>query len=323
MPRAIAVLDSNIYRSLSEEALVALMEKERQVSVVASPCYQVVQELMAHLVPGDPEYGLCHAALSRMGRHCRYFNGYSYMFKFVADGLDQVAVAVFGRPVGDPAMPEVLAGLLGDIVEGCVLRNPEAFAADFAEIARHVRDARTDFAAAVRGIESELAAHLIGADDQERGLRDSGRRAVICKALESNSVLEGPAGMIYRQLAEWLDLPTNPLPPAGVARIVEGFPTPLRFFNRVVKGCICDGWRVEGKKRLGVAHDVRISFLISADARASGVPIWLVTDDQLIHDAAAAAGLANRVLQGPTYLDLLADADAIRALAEETSAKTT
>jgi hypothetical protein len=305
MPRLIAVFDTNIYRELSDDTLVDLMARERAVSVVASPCYQVVHELMAHLVPCDGEYNWCYAALARLGRHCRYFDGRRFMLSFQADGLDQVAVSLFGRPAGDPGIPEDLAGLIGHVVEGNVSRAPEAYESAFTEIARHVRATRKDFAAAIHSIEADLAINTFGVTDLGDVLAHPLARRRICDALEKDTMLDGPAGMIYRQVAEWLNLPSASLPPAAIAKIVDEFPTPLRFFNRVVKGCICDGWRIDGPKRLGVAHDVRISFLVSDHARIGGTPICLVTEDKLIHEAAASAGLAPRVLRRGDYEDLL------------------
>lgn len=122
MPRLVSVLDSNVYRSINDGDLHRLIALERSRSVISSPCYPVVQELLAHLaLDQDPDFASCYAGLSRLGAHCRRYDGQRYYLVFLADAIEQVADLLFSTYVTDPTVPAQYAELVGDIVEGeCV-----------------------------------------------------------------------------------------------------------------------------------------------------------------------------------------------------------
>ena len=128
-------------------------------------------------------------------------------------------------------------------------------------------------------------------------------------------MLEALAAMLVRQVNQGGQLTPEELR-AAVARTVARYPTPLQFLARIVRGYICEGWQLDGRKRLGISFDVRISFLVSGYSQIRAAPLLLVTDDNLIHDAARAAGIADRVLRASEYRSLLDDSEAVFALQE-------
>lgn len=310
MPRLVSIYDTNAYRGLSGSALDDLMALEQRRSVVARPCYQVVQELIAHLAdPKDPDFTSSYAAIRRLGIHCRRYDGSRYYLSFVADGLDQVAMSIFKRPLADDQLPESYAALVGDLVDGRVEADWEAYRPGFREVAESVASNRQAFADAILGIASSLAVGF-GFSDGSLGavLADPERRKVLCGAFDKDEVLEGPAGMIIRGLAEETGTSPDQIPPDAQSRILTEYATPLRFFNRILKGHICDGWQLHGPKRIGIGYDVRISFLITQH-RLEGAPVCLVSDDKLIHEAAKAAGGGLHVIRLDGYKKMLAADD--------------
>ncbi|MGH7623655.1 MAG: hypothetical protein ACREMU_15035, partial [Gemmatimonadaceae bacterium] len=66
-----------------------------------------------------------------------------------------------------------------------------------------------------------------------------------------------------------------------------------------VRNIVCEGYKLENHR--SIAHDVRISFLVTGFASFDGVPVRLVTKDRSIHDAAAAAGTATLVFRTSDY----------------------
>lgn len=161
------------------------------------------------------------------------------------------------------------------------------------------------FSSAVRGIAERLARGLGFSDGSLSAiLADKPRRAVLCRAFDSEGSLEGPAGMVYRQAAELVTgRAQDVLPGEAVQRILKAFPKPMRFFNQVLKKVVCEGMNIE--RRDSVAFDVRISFLASRQASLLGAPVRLVTDDRLIHAAAHAAGVAHCVQHLRAYFHSL------------------
>jgi hypothetical protein len=296
---------------MSDRDLDQLMRGERMRSVVAATCYPVVQELLAHLADkNDPDFRSCHAALRRLGLHCHRFNGDHYI-EFLADPLDQVLVLLFPGASVDPSIPRQYGELIGNIVQGAVDTNWESHQPVFEEMAVTVREARELFTFAVRGVVERLARNL-GFKDGSLSplLADRERRRVLCGAFDSEGSLEGPAGMVYRQVAEIATgKPPAEIPRAALQRILKLFRTPMRFINQVLKKVICDGMNIERKD--SIAFDVRISFLLSGDAIIRGAPVRLVTDDGLIHEAAKAAGVPERVQRYGAYLESLKTGDGI------------
>src|ERR1019366_3434438 len=236
--------------------------------------------------------------------HCRFYDGQRYQLRFLADALDQVAMSIFRRPLVDPMVADQFAGLVGDVVEGDVTADWSAFRFALEEVAEGVRESRATFSEEMRAIATRLALGFGFADgDLSAVLADKQRRKVLCEAFESDTALDGPAQMVYRQVAEALCVEVGEFPPDAIAQITRTFPTPLRFFNQVLKKTICDGWNLE--KRGSIAHDLRISFLASGYARVDGCPVCLVTDDGLIHEAAQCAGTTSYVLRLDEYRGLL------------------
>jgi hypothetical protein len=300
------VFDTNVYRALGDTDLANIMADERKRSVIANPCYQVVQELVAHLADqADPEFSACHSGLDRLGRHCRTFDGSRFQLRFPADALDQVAMSVFGQGLSESVIPDEYAAIVGNVVDGAVAADWETHRSIFGEIAKDVRLSRAAFASEMRAIVGRLASSFgFPEGDLSAVLADQARRKVLSNAFDSDDLLDGPAQMLYRQIARTLRVSFDEFPPAAISQIRTTFPTPLRFMNQILKKAIFDGLNLE--KRASLGHDLRISFLASGSAKVDGCPVCLVTDDGLIHDAAAGAGTSAYVVRLDDYRRTLA-----------------
>jgi hypothetical protein len=262
MPRMVSVLDTNVYRSIGDDGLTELMALERGRSVIGGVSYQVAQELVAHLASrDDPDFGSAYAALLRLARHCKRYDGRPVLF-FLADGLDQVARSIFGRQLSGEDVPESYAGLIGDIVDAKMPQDWPRFRLPLEEVRSLVQSNRETFVAAVRGIASDLAARWgLPGGTLDMVLADQARRRLLCRLLVSDDAIRGIAGMTYRQIATMAQVEIGDAPPdEAIDLILERFPTPLRLFATVMQKTLCENYNLE--RRNSVAYDTRISFLV-------------------------------------------------------------
>jgi len=297
-----SVFDTNVYRRLTDDQLAELMALERARSVIGGACYQVCEELLAHLArPDDPEFAYCRAGLRRLALHCQHYDGRPVL-RFLPDALDQVARSVHGRALDDgDDIAASFGALIGSVVEADGADDWAALRPALGEVSARVVASRAAFTRGVREIASKFDRRLeLRGGNIESILKNRERRAALIRALESEESCRAVAGMFYRSAAASLGMTVLGAPSTGIVnQIMARFPTPPRAFARVVRKAICDGFDVE--KHETIAYDVRISFLVTGFANFDGVAVRLVTGDRDIHDAATAAGTASVVFWPDDY----------------------
>lgn len=84
------------------------------------------------------------------------------------------------------------------------------------------------------------------------------------------------------------------------------FPFQLRLYNVVAARVIREGLDMSRRRNRNWVWDWMIAFSTSVGAYVDGVPIWLVTDDQLILEVAAESGARRVVRTVAEYEGLLA-----------------
>ena len=87
--------------------------------------------------------------------------------------------------------------------------------------------------------------------------------------------------------------------------VKEAFPVPLHLFNTLVRNIVENGLDMTKKKRANYLWDFHIAFSTGTGANIDGVPIWLVTDDREILNAAATAGATQNVKSFDEYTHVL------------------
>jgi hypothetical protein len=95
-------------------------------------------------------------------------------------------------------------------------------------------------------------------------------------------------------------------------RLAETFPLPMRVFNAFLYRVISRGLDASAPEVANSIWDLQLSMSVPASSRVSQTPVWLVTTDTLIHDAAEAAGAGHLVHDLAAYKQLQADGDALR-----------
>jgi hypothetical protein len=264
----------------------------------------VLLELLAHL--GDPEdlsYDVCKSACCAAVHHCLMplpEGGHSVA---IAPNTDlQLCTALWGQVPG-----ELVAN--DDFIRALALRVSEdpsevaldTFRDELCRVAEKFAETEREFA---KGTEPhlmssvEVAARDLGYVGDRSELRqqylkyldtkpafEAVARAHVLRARDHTTLGEGEAGVDDR--ARW---------------VADAFEVAIRVYLEMVKKILTSNWVLGlGGKGANLLWDMQVGFLVGQDHRCQGRPIWVVTGDRDIVDAAAAAGAGDVILDYGEY----------------------
>jgi hypothetical protein len=308
VPRLYVVCDTNVYRSLGAERFKELRARERTHSVVAKASYWVVHELVAHLASReDPSYTRSLAAVRRLAEHCTQYDGSRTLIGFLGDTeehIDEIILHI--PPKHDQA--EAYGQLVLGIAHAASPEDSERYQSRIEEVAANVANQEEAQVSRFQRILSSMNEQLtekLGVTDpirQTPGLADR-----MAQKIESDEGMRGAAEMMVRSAAMRRSVELTLEEKRELEeRMLSVFPFQLRLYNAVAARVVRQGIDMSSRRNRNWVWDWMVAFSTSVVAHVEGVAIWLITDDQLILDAAADADARGVVHTVPEYEALLA-----------------
>jgi hypothetical protein len=291
MPALTVILDTNLYRSLSDPAFDELTQRERALSVRAVGNYYVATEFLSHLADRcDPVFTIAFRSLQRLWRHTKTYNGAQYVTN-LGEPLDrQVAYLILGwTPDNAARSGHDMGSLIGELVNadpGCL---PGSFSPLLQGFNGLVRDTEAAFA---DGLFSTVVKTLVPAATTWFDVtNDSEIRSQLLTAMEAGRGLDYVAETFVRRVAAEHGIRVSDTDmPAKVKLLRSIFPFPVHLYDRLIRRIVENGLDMTKKKRANSIWDLHIAFATGKGAELDGSPVWLVTDDGDMLEAAAAAG---------------------------------
>jgi len=306
MPRLYVVFDTNVYRTLGADRFTKLRKSERAHSVIGRASYWVIHELVAHLANReDAAFARSLAALRRLAEHCSYYDGSRTVVGFLGDTEEHLDEIIFQIPsTRDEA--QAYGQLIGALVSAATPDDWKPYQAAIEQIAENVVRLEEANVERFRRILASMNGKL-GASDAIR--RTTGLADAIAKMILSQAGMQGAAEMMVRSAAMRRGLTLSEETECElVERMLTIFPFQLRLYNAVAARVVREGIDMGGSANRNWVWDWMVAFSTSVVAHVDGIPIWLVTDDTLILDAASASGprsVVRSLTQYEAVLELL------------------
>jgi hypothetical protein len=306
MPRLYSVFDTNIYRGLGSPALEEIRQTERGRSVqpVASPWVSL--ELLVRA--GGPDViaaTACRAALLRLVEHCRTYNGSQYVVPVLGTADRQVSYSLFGGEDDDPVIRAVTS-YISDVVA-----TPLGTVKKFEwwdEVDDYVRKSE-------EALERNIWTHVIQASVPEARTWDALTRSParlneVLAELDSEETLNLFARSVVGPG------PHNPTlltaaSPSAADRLIERARKPLLLYRQLIREVLTRGLDLSQGRNRNAVWDIKIALAAVIFSSLDPRRVCLVTDDQMVLDAARATGYDTNILSLSAYRILLADPNPI------------
>lgn len=286
MPRLYVICDTNVYRTLGTDRFTQLRARERARSVVARASYWVIHELVAHLANRtDLDFSSSLAALRRLAEHCAYYDGSKMVVGFLGDTEEHLDEIIFGiRSSRNEAL--AYGQLVGVIATAAGPDDWRSYQTAIEEIARTVAKTEEEHVERFQRVLASMDTKL-GGKDAVRSTPGLGN--AIAKMIESDAGMRGAADMMVCSVALRRGLVlSEEARKELVERMLAIFPFQLRLYNAVAARAVREGIDMSSRRNRNWVWDWMVAFSTSVVAHIDGIPIWLVTDDNLILDAASA-----------------------------------
>ena len=306
MPTLIVVFDTNLYRKLGADAFDELRDRERNLSIQAVGSYYVAMEFLAHLADDqDPAFAISHSSLRRLWQHTKTYDGSRYVTHVMRPAEGQVSQSLFhASPSHLRDASASLGGFVGQIANTDRADLPGRFNELLCEcrdlvLSKEERFIQSLFDGVVRTLVPE-------ATDWFSVTQDSAIRSTLLESIDAGDGLSQIAEGTVTRMADDLGIELSEEELAEKVEVVkEAFPVPLHLFNTLIRNIVENGLDMTKKKRANSLWDFHIAFSTGTGANIDGVPIWLVTDDGEILNAAATAGATQNVKSFDEYTHVL------------------
>lgn len=312
----VVTFDTNAYRTLAlgldrEEVTRSVgrlrrVERLGGIQALASPW--VILELCSHLGnPGDPAFSHCLLALQALHEHCADAPTANPLLAMLGDSESQLCVSLYDEH--DPESDRQLhaMGTLAKIAA----ETPASVTADpyrgyYQNAAQELRRLQAVWAEELR--REVLERFLPGATSWADVRSNAAARRAALRALSSEEWVRSVARLLVTRTmtllrgAPWDDPDID----MRVDWVAREFPAALAIYTEFVRRAVVSGSDPGSRKRVNTFVDMRIAFSVGPrQTVAGGLPILLVTGDADIADAARAAGVGDKVMSLPAYLQIL------------------
>ena len=310
MLRLHVIFDSNAYRQLSDARFQQLRMLEGAKAVGAFASFWTIAELLGHLASTeDPSYRSATAATRRLAVHCSTPGGERPQFNLLADSEDHLCHALFGKTIPNrEEQTKIYTSLVHRVAASVSPTDLEELRPSFAELAKKLAETERRFV-------TDMWSHVVkGLDPEAKSWRPSDdnpdRRKRLLARINSSDGLRQAASMLVIKAANEVGIMLDQrLLEEKVAFLLSGYEPPLRLYNSILKRIILDGCDVSKPGRPNWIWDIQMAFSTSPRARLAGVPVWLITDDKAILEAAREGGARHLVHRLSEYLTLLEGPD--------------
>ena len=296
-----SVLDTNVYRGLSDGDLALIQKQERQSSVVALTCTGVTLELLASVADvTSPTFMSSWRALRRLAVHCTSYDGSMHVLRTVLPIRQQLLVAVLGR-IPDAIREEF--DLLGRIV-GEVIERPNAEDLhDLSPLLDHTRQIVTHREQQFQdALFHGIVRHVIpGATTWDAIARDTAAKRGLLAALTGYDLVRLAAEAIVDSVAD-ASTPINAISRSLlIDSLVTDFRVPLSLHANAIVSVVRDGTNMNKGQNANTIWDIEIAASVSANVRIRGVPTLLVTNDRAILNASQELALEKTFVTPDAY----------------------
>jgi hypothetical protein len=315
MPRLITISDANSYIGLSDSVAADLNFRERSNGVVGWASYFVVDELIARTADPDArEAGKGRAALGRLARHATMYDGSVQRVNFLADPRDQIGEFLFGA---SHRKDQQAVDTYGTVVQTIAnMPDSASWPQWVTEFTQNMRDHINEFEAKfAEGIWNTLVLKIVPDAVSWSDVRKNKTQAdALAAGIASNTGYELCARLYVEDLADvsTVQLTEEQITAATVA-LMKAFPLSMRVFNALLHRVATTGADASKKEVRNTVWDMQLALSLPASSEISRTPVWLITSDELIHEAAGAANAAHLVHRLKDYITLSLDPDAWRA----------
>lgn len=297
MPALIVTFDTNLYRKLNSEDFATLAASERRLSIRPLASYYVATEFLAHLADReDPSFAFSLGGLRRLWEHTHTYDGSAYVTNLLKTAEHQVAYVLFPEFRRQIPNSESIGGFVGRVVHTAPAALPGSHQQELTGFRDFVQEKERGFVASL--FDTVVRTLAPSAQSWHDVTAQTSLRDQVLKAIAQGHGRRHSAEGFVRRLVELFNLQcTEELIAERIEATQHVFPLPLYVVDGLVKSIIERGLDMTKKDRANSLWDIHISFSIGTDATFDGAPLWLVTDDRAILDAAKASAT-------PTVKDL-------------------
>ena len=304
MPRLGVVFDTNSYRSLGRERLQSLQGRESSHGIIAYASYFVMMELLAHVADDDQKaQNIARASLKRLWTHCKQFTGVDSL-RLLGDSEAQVPVTLFGKaPPGRARFYDQIGSYVGRLCAAGVDGIPDGRRIAEA-IQRDVSNAEARFAQDLfRAVVQTVNPGATSWFDARTStpLRDE----ILAKARSGEGHRLIASAIVLKAAREVEMTLSDDQFASAVALVQRLFPVPIHLYDTLVLDVIERGLDASRPSVANSLWDYQICFSTGTGARIGGAPIWLISSDNRVLDAALRAGAAGTVKSLTEYERLL------------------
>jgi hypothetical protein len=315
MPRLHVIADANAYIGLSDVQLDALILHERSNAIEPWASMFVVDELVARSARGDAkEAGKGVAALRRMAKHCRVYDGSVSRINFLSDPRHQIGETLFGTPRHhNQDRYDFYAAVVDQAgAESNPSRWPSWLREHAADVQGQVEEDEKKFSDSLWGIVQFVAPTARKWADIRA---DATKADALADTISSEEGYALFARVIAENLADFLGVtPSEEQITSATEVLKSSFPLPARIFNAFLSRIVKTGADPSKPERQNTIWDMQLCLPIPKSASISSRPVWVVTRDELILQAAKTANVEHLVHRPEKYLSLTGDTDALLSM---------
>ena len=181
---------------------------------------------------------------------------------------------------------------------------------DFSQNMReHINEFEVKFA---QGIWNSLVLKIVPGAVSWSDIRKNKTQAdALAEGIASSAGYELCARLYVEELADVARVQlTEEQAVAATLAMMKAFPLSMRVFNALLHRVAATGADASTPSVRNTVWDMQLALSLPASSEISRTPVWLITNDELIHGAASAAKAAHLVHRLPDYLTLSLDPDA-------------
>lgn len=297
MPRVVVIVDTNLYRGMSDRAVDDLCALEGRADVRAMVSFHATTELLANVSDATgPAYPASRAALRRLWKHCSVYSLADSSLPFAADINGILAKTLFAERA---SWGSELARKTAAMVKRIALADYDEMPAELAhdlDVVRRFRDNGEErFAATLTYIRRQLGLDGSAPSDfraSERPTPDDFLRSGILRSLGAHALVMNCASELRLQISD--DDTAR-----RAAILAPTIPTALAVFESAVVKVVADG--ASPTKHSNSYWDFQLALFAAESIRINGCSVVIVTEDKPVHRAAEATGAGERVLTLDAY----------------------
>ena len=308
----LVAFDTNAYRAMVRGAdpfeavgrVERLLEAERAKGIRPLASTVVLMELLAHLGdPADQSYDVCRSAVCAAARHCRMYSDTGNYHIAIRPGTDlQLCIALWDEwPEPLVHNDDMIRAIAFEIGEDPSEEALERLRPDLQMVSRVMAETEQMFA---EGTRAYLMTHVEQAARDLGVVADPGElRAASLAYLETDQAREQLSEAHVLRARDHTSISESAEETRERARLVaKEFEAGIRLYIAMMKKILVSNWDLtKGGKGANLLWDMQVAFLVGRNHAIEGRPVFLVSGDRAIVDAASEAGLSEGVMSFDAY----------------------